>query len=157
MVLVGISCWFACASIGEAQSLWSDEGLSLYRARLTLSENLTNVIVIPPDVPTQDTNPPLYFVVLSALRAVAGEGEYALRFVSMMAGVLLVPLLYVTGKRLFSERTWMLAAVLGTFSPFLVWYSQEARMYALLATLSLASVYLLLRGDFHCFRESSHR
>ena len=133
----------------DAQSLWSDEGLSLYRARLTLGENLSNVIVVPPDVPTQDTNPPLYFVALSALRAVAGESEYALRFVSVMAGVLLVPLLYVMGKRLFSERAGVLAAVLGTFSPFLIWYSQEARMYTLLAALSLASVYLLLRAiDF---------
>ena len=34
----------------EAQSLWSDEGLSLYRARLTLGENLSNVIVVPPNV-----------------------------------------------------------------------------------------------------------
>ena len=107
------------------------------------------MIVVPPDVPTQDTNPPLYFVGLSALRALAGESEYALRFASVIAGVLLVPLLYVMGKRLFSERAGVLAAVLGTFSPFLIWYSQEARMYTLLATLSLASVYLLLRAiDF---------
>jgi 4-amino-4-deoxy-L-arabinose transferase-like glycosyltransferase len=132
-----------------AQSLWSDEGLSLYRARLTLTENLSNVIVVPPDVPTRDTNPPLYFVILSALRALAGESEYALRFVSVMAGVLLVPLLYVTGKRLFSESAGLLAALLGAVSPFLVWYAQEARMYTLLATLSLASMYLLLRAvDF---------
>jgi mannosyltransferase len=132
-----------------AQSLWSDEGLSLYRARLTLSENLTNIIVVPPGVPTQDTNPPLYFIALSALRAVAGESEYVLRFVSVIAGVLLVPLLYVTGKRLFSEQAGWLAALLGTVSPFLVWYAQEARMYTLLAALSLASAYLLLRAiDF---------
>jgi 4-amino-4-deoxy-L-arabinose transferase-like glycosyltransferase len=129
-----------------AQSLWSDEGLSLYRARLSLRENLTNVIVVPPGVPTLDTNPPLYFVALGMLRAVAGESEYALRFVSVLAGVLLVPLLYVTGKRLFSEQAGLLAALLGTVSPFLVWYAQEARMYTLLATLSLASVYLLLRA-----------
>ena len=133
----------------EAQSLWSDEGLSLYRARLTLGENLSNVIVVPPNVVTQDTNPPLYFVALSVLRAAAGESEYVLRFVSVIAGVLLVPLLYVTGRRLFSERAGVLAATLGTFSPFLIWYAQEARMYTLLATLSLASVYLLLRAiDF---------
>src|SRR5512136_749485 len=86
----------------EAQSLWSDEGLSLYRARLTLGENLTNVIVVPPGVPTRDTNPPLYFVALSVLRLVAGESEYALRFLSVVVGVLAVPLLYVTGRRLFS-------------------------------------------------------
>src|SRR5512137_2803149 len=74
----------------DAQSLWSDEGLSLYRARLTLGENLSNVIVVPPDVLTQDTNPPLYFVALSLVRAVAGESEYALRFLSVLAGMALV-------------------------------------------------------------------
>jgi uncharacterized membrane protein len=130
----------------EAQSLWSDEGLSLYRARLTLGENLTNVIVVPPGVPTQDTNPPLYFILLSALRAVAGESEFSLRFLSVMAGVAWVPLLYLTGRRLFSAQAGVIAAVLGAFSSFFVWYSQEARMYTLLAALSLASVYLLVRA-----------
>ncbi len=130
----------------DAQSLWNDEGLALYRARLTLSENLSNVIVVPPNVPTRDTNPPLYFIELSALRMAAGESEYALRFVSVMAGVLLVALLYVTGKRLYSARVGLIAAGLGTLSPFLVWYSQEARPYTQIAALSLASVYLLLRA-----------
>lgn len=130
----------------EAQSLWSDEGLSLYRARLTLGENLSNLIVVPPGVPTRDTNPPLYFVALSALRVVAGESEYALRFLSVVMGVLTVPLLYVTGRRLFSPTTGLLAAVLGTFAPLWVWYSQEARMYTSLVALSLLSVYTLLRA-----------
>jgi 4-amino-4-deoxy-L-arabinose transferase-like glycosyltransferase len=130
----------------DAQSLWSDEGLSLYRSRLALAENLTNVIVVPPGVPTQDTNPPLYFVSLSGLRSVAGESEYALRFLSVMAGVILVPLLYATGRRLFTAQAGMMAAALGALSPFLVWYSQEARMYTLVAALSLASVYVLLRA-----------
>lgn len=130
----------------DAQSLWSDEGLSLYRARLSLNETLSNVIVVPPDVPTRDTNPPLYFIELGAFRAAAGESEYVLRFVSVLAGVLLVPLLYVTGKRLYSARVGFVAALLGTLSPFLVWYSQEARAYTQIAAFSLASVYLLLRA-----------
>ncbi len=133
----------------DGQSLWSDEGLSLYRSRLTLAQNLTNIIVVPPGVATQDTNPPLYFVALSAMRALLGESEYALRFLSVIAGMLLVSLLYVTGKRLFSTQVAMLAAALGALSPFLVWYSQEARMYTPVAALTLASVYLLLRAiDF---------
>jgi mannosyltransferase len=130
----------------DGQSLWSDEGLSLYRSRLTLTQNLSNVIVVPPNVPTQDTNPPLYFVGLSVVRALAGESEYALRFLSAGAGLVLVALLYALGTRLFSPAAGMLAAVLGAFSPFVVWYSQEARMYTLLAALSAASVYLLLRA-----------
>ncbi len=130
----------------DAQSLWSDEGLSLYRARLPLSENLSNVIVVPPGVPTRDTNPPLYFIEVSAARLAAGESEYVLRFVSVLAGVLLVALLYVTGRRLYSDKVGLVAALLGTLSPFLVWYSQEARAYTQIAALSLASVYLLLRA-----------
>lgn len=130
----------------DAQSLWSDEGLSLYRARLSLSENLTNVVVVPPGVPTQDTNPPLYFILLSGLRAVVGESEFALRFLSVMAGVIVVPLLYVAGKRLFSMPVGVAAAALCALSPFFVWYSQEARMYTLLAALSLASVHWLVRA-----------
>lgn len=130
----------------ESQSLWSDEGLSLYRSRLSLGENLSNIIVVPPNVPTRDTNPPLYFIALSGWRAVAGESEYALRFLSVAAGLLIVPLLYVVGRRLFSTSAGLLAATLGALSPFLVWYSQEARMYTWLAALSLASVYALLRA-----------
>jgi hypothetical protein len=59
---------------------------------------------------------------------------------------LTVPLLYVTGRRLFSPMAGLLAATLGAFSPFLVWYSQEARMYTSLVVWSLASVYTLLRA-----------
>ena len=133
----------------DGQSLWSDEGLSLYRSRLTLEQNLSNIIVVPPGVPTQDTNPPLYFIALSGWRSVAGESEYALRFLSVIAGVLLVPLLFVTGRRLFSTPAAVLAAALGAIAPFLVWYSQEARMYTPVAALSLASVYVLMRAiDF---------
>jgi 4-amino-4-deoxy-L-arabinose transferase-like glycosyltransferase len=130
----------------ELRSLWSDEGLSLYRARVTLGQNLSNVIVIPPDVPTRDTNPPLYFVLLSGVRAALGEREFALRFLSVLAGVALVPLLFVLGRRWFSVRVGLIAALLGALSPFLVWYAQEARMYTLLLALSVLSVYLLLRA-----------
>ena len=148
--------WWLIALIGlafglrvyqlDAQSLWSDEGLTLYRSRLSIADNLTNIIVVPPGVPTRDTNPPLYFLAVSGLRLVAGESEYTLRFLSVLAGVVCVPLLYVLGRRLFSAGTGQVAALLGAISPFCVWYSQEARMYLLLAALSMASTYILLRA-----------
>lgn len=130
----------------DAQSLWSDEGLSVYRARLTLGENVSNIIVVPPNVPTQDTNPPLYFVLLSAVRAVAGESEYALRFLSVVAGTLLVALMWTAGRRWVSAQVGWWAAILTALSPFLVWYSQELRMYSLEALLSVASIYWLRRA-----------
>ncbi len=145
IALMWLACGLRVYQLG-AQSLWSDEGLTLYRARLSLADNLSNIIMIPPGVPTRDTNPPLYFLALSGLRLVAGESEYVLRFLSVLSGVLCVPLLYVLGRRLFSVQTGRVAALLGAVSPFLVWYSQEARMYTLLAALSMLSTYLLLRA-----------
>jgi mannosyltransferase len=145
IALMWLACGLRVYQLG-AQSLWSDEGLTLYRARLSLADNLSNIIMVPPGVPTRDTNPPLYFLTVSGLRLVAGESEYALRFLSALAGVLCVPLLYVLGRRLFSVETGRVAALLGAVSPFLVWYSQEARMYTLLAALSMVSTYILLRA-----------
>ena len=49
----------------------------------------------------------------------------------MLAGTLLIPLLYALGRDLWDRRTGLVAALLGTVAPFLIWYSQEARMYGL--------------------------
>jgi len=60
----------------DGKSIWSDEGLSVYRASQSIATNLSNEIVIQ-DVVTKDTQPPLYFIFLHAIRALAGESEFA--------------------------------------------------------------------------------
>ncbi len=128
----------------EAKSLWTDEGLSVYRARLPLPDALTNQIVIQ-DVVTTDTHPPFYFVLLHLWRRLAGETEFALRWLSVFMGTLAIPLLYVTGRRIASRGAGVWAAIAGVLSPFVVWYAQDARMYTLLMVEVLLSTYLLLR------------
>ncbi|MEZ4580500.1 MAG: glycosyltransferase family 39 protein [Caldilineaceae bacterium] len=74
-----------------------------------------------------------------------------LRFVSVMAATLLVPVTW-TFTRLLARRQivpaagalW--AALFAATSPFFLWYGQEARPYALWALLTLLSTYLLLRA-----------
>jgi hypothetical protein len=58
----------------------------------------------------------------------------------------MIPLAYVTARRLASPRAGLIAAGLTAVSPWLIWYSQEARAYALFALLSLASFALFLRA-----------
>lgn len=129
----------------EGQSLWSDEGLTLYRARLPLGEVLANHIVID-GVVTRDTNPPLYFLLVNVWRTAAGESVFALRYIGVIAGVLSVPVLYRLGSAAFKNQwvglgaAWLLA-----ISPFHVWQSQELRNYGLLILLNLISVYGLFR------------
>ncbi len=138
-----------------APAIWWDESLSLYRAGRDLGTLLSNTILIQ-NVVTVDTLPPLYFVLLHFLVAAFGTSEFALRYLSVMANVATVPLLYVLGRRLLSPLpapqgqagagVGLAAASLAAVAPFYVWYAQEARPYALVLFLSALAVYALMRA-----------
>ncbi len=128
----------------DAQAIWWDESLSLYRATRDLATVLANTIVIQNAV-THDTLPPLYFVLLHGFVGLLGTSEFALRFFSLVANVATIPLLYVLGRRWFSKRVGLMAAFFGALSPFYVWYAQEARPYALMLFESLLALYALSR------------
>jgi mannosyltransferase len=113
------------------QSLWMDEAFSHLFATLPLNLSWRAMIV-------DAVHPPLYYLLLRPWLALAGDGEFALRFPSALAGVLTVALLLRVGRDWLGERAGAWAAFLLALNPFHVWYSQEARMYALLGLLSLA-------------------
>jgi 4-amino-4-deoxy-L-arabinose transferase-like glycosyltransferase len=77
---------------------------------------------------------------------VFGTGEIALRSVSAIAGVALVPIAYLAARELVSRWAGVLAAAFVTVNPFLIWYSQEARAYMLLACLCGASFLFFVRA-----------
>jgi hypothetical protein len=95
-------------------------------------------------VATPDIHPPLYFLLMHAWTPAAGQSEFALRFPSVVAATLTLPLIYVLGRSLLSHETGLWAALLAAVSPYYLWYAQEARMYTWLVALGLASVYTLL-------------
>ena len=128
----------------DAKSLWADEGLSMYRAHKDLAFILSNKIIIQ-GVVTHDLQPPLYFILLHFLIEFAGDSEFAAKFLSVIFSVLTIPLLYIVGKKLFNPQVGLFASFLGATSPLYLWYSQELRMYTMLAFLSLLSAYTLLK------------
>ena len=133
------------------KSLWWDESLSLHRAQGSLPYVLSNRIVLTDtlyDVPTIDNHPPLYFLLLWGTVRLLGQSEFALRFPSLIFAVLLVPLLYVSGRRLIDRWAGLGAAALAAVSPMYLWYGQEARPYTMLAFFSLLSFYLFVRVFF---------
>ncbi len=91
-------------------------------------------------VPQTESTPPLYYSVAWVWARIFGYGETALRSLSAIAGVLTVPVAYGAARKLISVRAGLIAAALTACSPLLVWYSQEARAYALLVLLSAASL-----------------
>jgi uncharacterized membrane protein len=86
---------------------------------------------------------------------VLGTAEWAVRLPSVIAGAALVPVLYSTALELYDRRTARVAAALAVPAPFLVWYSQEARMYALFMLFGVlgvwAQVAALRRGSARAF------
>lgn len=134
------------------KSLWWDESLSLQRAESPLRLLVPGILMIKDgfgELPTIDQHPFLLFLLQKGLIAVAGTDETVLRFIPTMAATLLVPMLYVWGQALVRRAVLpaaapLWAALLAAFSPFLLWYGQEARPYTLWALLAVLSTYLLL-------------
>jgi len=87
-------------------------------------------------------HPPGYYLLLHFWMQQVGSSEFALRYLSVLAGVVFVPLIYRFAGRLFSPAVGFWAAFVAAISPFAVSYAQEARMYTLLGLLALLSVYV---------------
>ena len=119
----------------DGPALWNDEGLSLYRARAPWGDALRGRIVLQGIRPieTFDNHPALYFILLKVWVSVAGDGAFALRFPSVFASVLLVPVLWVSWRRAGDPVAAWTVAAMSSLSPLYLWYGQEARMYTWLA------------------------
>jgi len=122
----------------DAQSLWYDEAFSVYLAHFDLATIAARTAA--------DIQPPLYYALLHFWIALAGDSEFALRFLSLVFGVTTVPLAYATARRLFDVTSARLAALLVALAPLYVWYAQEARMYTLITFLLLLASYALWRA-----------
>jgi hypothetical protein len=121
----------------ETQSLWNDEGSAYVQATRSLADIAANA--------ARDIHPPGYYWLLAIWRQLTGDGEFALRALSALAGVLTVAFTYALGRRLFGVFAGLVAALFVTLNTFQVYYAQEARMYALLALWSAAGLWALAR------------
>lgn len=131
----------------EGQSMWTDEGLSYYRSGQSPVNILQNIIVVD-GIETTDTNPPFYFLLLHFWRTLAGDTVFAMRFLTVAAATMSIPLIYLLGRQALGYQAGLVAALLLAVSPFHIWQSQVVRNYGLLVTLNLLSVYALFRFLF---------
>lgn len=138
----------------DQKPLWWDESLSLQRVEqplldlvrgvLQITDNITSIVTI-------DQHPFFYFLLQGLLVYGAGTEEFAVRLVSALAAALFVPAIWVLAhwfvrRQLAPPATPTFALILAATSPFLLWFGQEARPYALWATLNALATYLLLRA-----------
>jgi uncharacterized membrane protein len=107
-------------------------------------------------------HPPLYYVVLRAWMASAGTSaaagqlpfsvgppaasEDTARWLSVVLGTLAIPATYSLARRVAGPHAALVAACFIAVSPLEVFYSREARMYALVTVLVLLAGYWFVRA-----------
>jgi mannosyltransferase len=126
LTIVGAAIRFATLA---SQSYWVDESTTVHDISFGLGGLLHQIHV-------NETTPPLYFIVAWLWAKVFGTGEAGLRSLSALCGVITIPVAYLAARELVSRAAGLVAALLVAVSPFMVWYSQEARAYALFILLS---------------------
>jgi len=93
-----------------------------------------------------ESAPPLYYALAWFWTQLTGTGEFGLRSLSALAGVATVPVAYLLGVELRGRRAGIAAAALVAVNPMLLWYSQEARGYALLVLLTTVATLYFVRA-----------
>lgn len=113
------------------KSIWLDEAWSWRAAKLSLPDMV--------EWTAADRHPPLYYAMLHYVVAIFGDGEFALRLLSVLASAGTAALLAFVGYR---SGGWLLGAIAGLLlvvHPTHIEFAQEARMYPLMGLLVLAS------------------
>ncbi|HZQ06668.1 MAG TPA: glycosyltransferase family 39 protein [Anaerolineae bacterium] len=119
-----------------AQSLWNDEGTSVALAGTSISAIISAA--------AQDIHPPLYYLLLHAWVQAAGVSEFAVRFLSVFAGVLVIAVTFRVASEFFNPNVAILVAFLSALNPFQVYYAQETRMYIWVTLFAALSVWMMV-------------
>ncbi len=149
--------WLLAGIIGAAavvrfatldhQSYDHDEAVTAWRV---LHSGLGDTLHV---VTNSERSPPLYYMLAWVWSKLFGTGEVGLRSMSALIGCLTVPAAYLAARELSSVRAGLVAAALVAFNPYLVWYSQEARSYALFVLFAAWGLYFFAR----CLSDPSRR
>lgn len=128
---------FVLRLISINQSFWLDETTSAVVARDMSFGSILSFV-------KADFHPPLYYMVLKIWGNVFSFNEVALRMFSVLSALVSIFLIYKIVCQMYSAKAGYLAALLMAINPLHIYYSQEARMYMMEATLVLILIYAYL-------------
>ena len=119
----------------DKESLWNDELASWERSNHSYLKDVISDSRL-------DVHPPGYNILLFFVIKFFGDSEFWLRFPSAIAGIFSILLIYLIGRKIYSEWEGLISSGLMAILWFPIYYSQEARVYSLLLLFSMLSFYL---------------
>lgn len=120
------------------RSIWHDEGYTALMIKFPFWEIIQRTML--------DVHPPFYYLLLRCWAQIFGNSEIALRGFSAILGIGVVVLTYFFIKKLFNKNIATIAGFFTGIGPFLIRYSQEARMWELVALFITASSFFLIKA-----------
>ena len=122
ILILAAACVVYAVGISH-ESIWYDEAYSTIMTEYPPGEIIHFTV--------SDNHPPLYYLLLCMVRGVLGRSEWALRTLSVLGAVALVGLGAGPVRRIFGKRTAVIYAVVVLFTPCVLIYAHEARVYTL--------------------------
>ncbi|MGE5042289.1 MAG: glycosyltransferase family 39 protein [Candidatus Levyibacteriota bacterium] len=136
LLFIGISLYISLTTLFR-ESLRLDEAQSLWLATKSLPGIVSYL--------STDVHVPLYELMLHFWLQIFGATVVSARLLSFIFFIASLPFLFLVAWQSTNKRTALLATALYSLSPFIVWYSFEARMYTLLTLVACASHFFFLR------------
>lgn len=93
----------------------------------------------------QDVLVPLYPLLLHFWLQIFGTAVPAARLLSFIFYLVSLPLLYLFGRELGNKNVALIGILLYALSPFIMWYSNETRMYTLFLLTTCVNHYFFIR------------
>jgi mannosyltransferase len=125
-VVLLVACALRFARL-DTRALWWDEGLTLFFAKLNFADNARYAVRLA------DTNPPFYRLLVGGWTALADTSAFSTRAFSALAGLVTVAAAMRLGRDWHGDGLALAAGGLAAASPMLVYFSQEAKAYSLVA------------------------
>jgi uncharacterized membrane protein len=113
------------------QSIRLDESQSLWVAPKTVGGILYYI--------SHDVHLPLYHLLLHFWIQLFGTNITTTRLLSFLFFIATIPILYKLAKESSNQKVAMLTVTLFVLSPFVMWYSNETRMYSLFTFTTCAN------------------
>lgn len=122
-----------------SEDLWLDETSSI---ELVSTRSLWEIAI---ELPQSDPHPPLYYLLFDGWISVFGTSAVAVRSLSVIFSIAILPVVYLLGRRLFNHYVGLFGIAFLAVSRFHIYHAQEARMYAVFAFFAALSFYFFIR------------
>lgn len=137
--------WFVPVAIGFAlrlfdltrSSIWHDEGYTMWLLRYNMPDIIART--------ARDVHPPGYYLIAKPWVMLFGSSVFSIRFLSLIFSVCIIFLAYKIVGILWNKRSAYWTALFIAFSPFLIRFGQEARMYGVVAFFTTLATYYFIR------------